>query len=212
MDIIKLVRLLLIGLLPFFMNAQVDPPYPSAPPAASSIAEAEYFVDVDPGFGNGTPIAASGLDVAINNLNVNTTGLADGAHILFIRAKNAQGHWSLVSSRVFGVESGYPTAPAAASNIVAAEYFVATDPGIGNGTAISLSAGLDVALTNVPIDVTGLIPGVHRLALRTQDANGTWSLTSIRDFEVVFDAPYPAAPDPQPNIVATEYLLKQLLF
>ncbi|WP_315817684.1 hypothetical protein [Paraflavitalea speifideaquila] len=100
---------------------------------------AEYFIDTDPGTGNGTAIPLTpGAD--LNNLpaTVNVNGLTNGTHRLYMRTRSAEGRWSLTAVKEFVIDFdlAYPTAPAAAQNLVAAEYFVDTDPGTGNGTPL----------------------------------------------------------------------------
>lgn len=61
----------------------------------ATITNMEYFFDTDPGLGNGT---ALNLPTNIGNENlfdIETTGLNEGEHLLFIRAKNTQDIWSL---------------------------------------------------------------------------------------------------------------------
>lgn len=63
-----------------------DPPYPE-PTAPGDIVYAEYFVDNDPGFGEGIPITiTSGTNLSDVPFEVDLTGLADNAsHVLFLR-------------------------------------------------------------------------------------------------------------------------------
>ncbi|MBX3238773.1 MAG: choice-of-anchor D domain-containing protein [Chitinophagaceae bacterium] len=185
-----------------------DPAYPTVP-AAQNIVSAEYFVDTDPGFGNGIAISLTpGTD--INNMitSVNTTGLANGIHHLYLRVLSAEGRWSLTNDKYFEVndDPAYPTVPAA-QNIVSAEYFVDTDPGFGNGTAIPITPGTDINNMIVSVNTTRLANGIHHLYLRVLSAEGRWSLTNDKDFEVNDDPAYPAAPATPQNIVAAEYFI-----
>ncbi len=73
-------------------------PYPSAPAAAPAIGNMEYFVDVDPGFGNATPITVPVNTGDVNNYAVNIAlsgSLSAGTHYLYIRSK--QNPWSLTN-------------------------------------------------------------------------------------------------------------------
>jgi hypothetical protein len=64
-------------------------------------------------------------------------------------------------------------------NIVLVEYFVDTDPGFGNATAIGgFSASPEVANLKFSVPVASLTEGVHRLYIRAKDANGKWSFVS----------------------------------
>jgi Secretion system C-terminal sorting domain len=187
-----------------------DPAYPASPPAPQNIIKAEYFFDADPGFGNGTDIPVTAA-TTINNLvaSVNTTGLSNGIHRLFIRTRNNEGSWSMVTSSDFLVDFDplYPTAPAAPQNIIRAEYFFDTDPGIGNGTAISITPAADINNLVASITTTGLTNGIHRLYIRTRNNEGAWAITSSRDFLVDTDPVYPAPPAAPQNITQAEYFL-----
>ncbi|MBS1783504.1 MAG: hypothetical protein JSS78_10595, partial [Bacteroidetes bacterium] len=80
----------------------------------------------------------------------------------------------------------YPTAPTAPQNIIAAEYFIDTDPGLGNGTSISITPGVNLSNKTVAINTAGLVNGVHRVYLRTKSGEGNWSMANVKDFIVNF--------------------------
>lgn len=77
---------------------------PSNSPTAATpnITKVEYYIDTDPGYGVATDVPIS-AGTPINNLNINLsmTGLTDGFHLFFARAKDATGTWSMVSSHQF---------------------------------------------------------------------------------------------------------------
>ena len=64
------------------------------------------------------------------------------------------------------------------TTISAAEYFVDTDPGEGNGTALAAQDGaFDSEVESIaPVDfnVTGLSVGPHLIGIRYKDNNNTW--------------------------------------
>lgn len=75
------------------------------PFTTSNISRIEYFVDTDPGFGNGISVPyTAGLDVSNVSFNVDMTYLANTNHHLFIRTKDAQGKWSITN--VFSFNGG----------------------------------------------------------------------------------------------------------
>lgn len=78
-----------------------------------------------------------------------------------------------------------------AVSLQSAEAWFDTDPGIGNGTAISVTQGDPVQLDGT-LSTNSLAPGIHRLYLRTQDELGRWSLAECRIFEIrSTDPPHP---------------------
>ena len=142
------------------------------------IVEAEYFVDTDPGIGNGTIVDVADVANLNTNLSVVTTGLSVGTHHLFVRVKNANNKWSLYDGKPFLVQPDNTNT----SNIVEAEYFIDVDPGTGNGTSMTVSgANVD---TVVPITTQNTLPdGQHILFVRVKNANNKWSLYARSPFE-----------------------------
>lgn len=143
---------------------------------AQNITAAEYFIDQDPGSGLGTTIAVPTPGTTVNLVaSVATGSLPAGFHIVGIRTRDANGVWGLFESRGFYVA----TATADAANITAAEYFFDTDPGPGNGNA--LSVGTSGAVVNFTVAIPASLPaGFHFLAIRVRDANGIWGLLEKR--------------------------------
>lgn len=139
----------------------------------NSVVKAEYFFDTDPGKGNGTniPITAT-LDSINFSASISTTGLTQGLHFLFVRTRDEKGVWSLYQPREFFVRQ----------SITQAEYFFDTDPGVGNGTNIPITATLDSISFTKTINTSGLTEGLHFLFVRTRDNKGIWSLYQPREF------------------------------
>ncbi|MEK6479392.1 T9SS type A sorting domain-containing protein [Catalinimonas sp. 4WD22] len=96
------------------------------------IVAAEYFIDSDAGFGNNQAIevsGTSGLDTL--EFDADLGSLDPGIHMLYMRAKDVNGKWSLVTKRAFVVADD--NAP---SNIVALNYYyydIAEDTIAGEG-------------------------------------------------------------------------------
>ena len=178
-----------------FLNSpnEVSPLYP--------ITKAEYFFDTDPGFGLGTDIGlASATDIPTLNFSPNVAGLSIGRHTLYTRSRittmDGTQRWSQTANRPF-YRAAVETA-SALPNLTRIEYFVDFDPGFGNGTAVSFTAGTTVAALNFDIDVSGLSNGHHRLFTRSRDANGRWSETTASIF---------AVNQPLPEIDRVEYFV-----
>jgi hypothetical protein len=70
--------------------------------SAKEINNIEYFIDTDPGFGNGTPVslATTGNDLTVN-FDVDVSTISGGDHVLYIRCKDDLGRWSEVYSQAF---------------------------------------------------------------------------------------------------------------
>nr|WP_242158771.1 MopE-related protein [Aestuariivivens sediminis] len=184
----------------FFVNANSQ--YQSPP--QNDIVEAEYFFDTDPGVGNtGNPLPVTLGGTIDESFNISTTGLTDGLHVLHIRAKDANGTWSLYERQYFFVNatSQYQSPPQ--YDIVEAEYFFDTDPGVGNtGNPLPVTQGGTID-ESFNISTTGLTDGLHVLHIRAKDANGTWSLYERQYFFVNAASEYQNPP--QYDIVEAEY-------
>lgn len=186
-----------------------DPSYPPAPAAPQNIIAAETFIDTDPGIGQATNIpVTAGLNISNAAATINLTGLSNGFHRLFLRTKNAEGKWSITESKDFLYDfNPVYQSNNTAQNIIAAEYYIDTDPGFGAGTPVTLTPALNITNAAVIVNTNGLSNGVHRLYTRSKNADGSWSLTNIKDFIVDFDFAYPTAPPALQHIVAAEYFI-----
>ncbi|MBX9784135.1 MAG: T9SS type A sorting domain-containing protein [Chitinophagaceae bacterium] len=185
-----------------------NPAYPTVT-IPLNLVRAEYFIDTDPGTGNGTAIIITPA-VDITNLiaGINTTGLSNGIHRLYIRSRNNEGSWSITNQKDFLVDSdpAYPTIPAP-QNIIRAEYFIDTDPGVGNGTSVTITPAVDITNLIAGINTTGLSNGIHRLYIRSRNNEGSWSITSNKDFIVDSDPAYPSTPSTPQNVIQAEYFI-----
>ena len=130
------------------------------------ISEIEYFIDTDPGFGNGTPISfTTGNDVAIVNFNAVLSSLSAGYHTIGVRAR--AGDWGHTHTKEFYISEN--------QNITQAEYFFNSDPGFGNGTPLSVTSGKVVSLNFQP-DLSTLSAGKNYFVARVKTADNQWSL------------------------------------
>jgi hypothetical protein len=196
------VCLLMAGLQGY---AQVSFNLP-ANPGTVNITGAEYFFDTDPGLGKGTSLSVTaGNPITISNASIPVNSLANGIHHLFLRTVDANGHWSLTNAQTLFVVTQVTIASnPALVNITKAEYFFDTDPGAGLATAIPVTAGLNISISNYAIDITSLTGGIHHLFIRTADANGHWSITNVQGLFVV--TPVTIASNPAlVNITQAEY-------
>lgn len=161
-----------------------------------NLTAAEYFFDTDPGQGNGIAVPITPGATANFIANIPTASLTPGFHFVAVRTKGPDGKWGIFESRGFYITSSTTESP----NIAKAEYFFDTDPGQGNGIPISITPG---AISNFTVSLpsTGLTPGFHFLAIRTQGADGRWGVFESRGF--YFSPIATTASD----IVAAEYYI-----
>nr|MBC8147175.1 hypothetical protein [Bacteroidota bacterium] len=146
---------------------------------AQQINYAEYFFDNDPGYGNGTSLTITQNNTIDANFSISTSSLSLGIHKLYVRTKSTTGEWSLCNYRLL-----YIRETASNSQIVAAEYFIDTDPGMGNATSVSLTAG-DTITINQSISTASISPGIHYLYVRVKNAANRWSLIAPRLIYVI---------------------------
>lgn len=202
----RIILLFVLCLLLLQQATAQDPAYPM-PGIPQNIVQAEYFFDVDPGFGAGTAISIT-PGVTLTNVlaTINTSGLASGIHRFGMRTRNADGGWSLTNAAEFLVnfDPAYAT-PVTVQTITRAEYFIDADPGFGNGTTIAFTPAVDVANVVAAINTTGLPIGIHRVYLRTQNAEGGWSITAQKEFLVDENPAYPMPPVAPGPLVYAEY-------
>ena len=141
----------------------------------------EYFFDSDPGLGQATPIEFTSYTQVDQTFTADVSTLENGIHRLFVRAKDSTGKWSILSSRLFNVIE--TTEHTSATQIIAIEYFIDTDPGLGNGVQVDLSSGADITI-QFDSELNSIPNGIHRLFVRAKDNNNNWSILGSRLFNV----------------------------
>lgn len=145
--------------------------YKSPQILGSTIVAAEYFIDEDPGVGNATAATITQGTSMNEFLALPLTAVSEGIHILHIRVKNNLNQWSLYARQVF-----YKSPAILGNNLTAAEYFIDIDPGVGNGTAVSIT---QAAIIDEFLNITlpnNLSIGNHILHIRVKSSSGKWSL------------------------------------
>ncbi|HRH38743.1 MAG TPA: hypothetical protein PK760_10380, partial [Flavobacteriales bacterium] len=142
------------------------------------VTQAEFYWDTDPGEGSGTPMVAfdGNFDAAWEAITLETNSLpATGTHVLHMRTMDVNDVWGAPFSVVVEVMDGVVTFPEI--HVRAAEYYVNTDPGEGNGTPmLAVDGNFDSALEaikggGIPVPV---IAGVNVLWMRSKDVNDNW--------------------------------------
>ncbi|MFN6018707.1 MAG: DUF5011 domain-containing protein [Verrucomicrobiota bacterium] len=143
------------------------------------IIAAEYFWDLDPGKGSGTPISisTSGNDATFSTQSLSLSDLSGGNHRLGIRFKNAAGRWSnpvyrgLSSFVLFGEQDTTPPVLTltGASIMSLTQGAVFTDPG---ATAIDGVDGNISAKVVVTISVDPSRAGMQTIEYAVVDRAG----------------------------------------
>lgn len=162
----------------------------SAPPGLPNVVQLEYFIDNDPGLGSGNQLAITAATDITKNFMVDIGSVASGFHTLYVRAKNANGQWSVLNANPF-----FKTYPAAAplAKVQKLEYFIDHDPGLGNAANLSITAGTDVT-KSFSVDLGSVSGGFHTLYIRSQDSTGHWSVLHAYPFFKTYAAPQAVAP------------------
>jgi hypothetical protein len=153
-------------------------------PVADQIDAAEYFFDTDPGVGNGQPIAVDTPGLSVDLTSSMAVNLTPGVHQLCVRIRSDLGYWSNVRTRtvIVSQESLLPTI----HYIDAAEYYIDSDPGLGNGTPIAVPTATTVDISEL-IDASGIAVGVHQLYIRVRSDQNLWSDFAVQEFTVTSD-------------------------
>jgi tellurite resistance-related uncharacterized protein len=173
--------------------------------AQPNITAVEYFFNTDPGPGNGTAITITpGTSIDIVNLNIPTTTLPQGWHLLCVRARDANNVWGFYECRrIYLREPPPPVSPDPIYPVSQMEYFYNTDNGPGTGTAIPITQGNDIDVVNFNLANT-LPQGWHTVHVRTKNTNNVWGFYESRKI-YVREPPPPVPPDPVYDISAMEF-------
>jgi hypothetical protein len=145
-----------------------------------NIAQAEYFIDIDPGFGNATsiPVSTPGNDLTLT-LSPEIQALGPGIHYIQFRAMDLNGRWGTGANAIFVVVKLQSSAE---SDIQQVEYFIDTDPGYGMGTPVTLSSvGNDLTI-DFTASLSGLDDGNHVLYIRAKNDLNRWGQVYAEGF------------------------------
>ena len=113
--------------------------------------------------------------------NINLSLFINGINTLYIRAKDANGQWSITNHFTFVKDP--LIAPVIAANTISLEYFIDTDPGFDLATPVSVPSSQNISNFTFPANIATVTTGNHNLFVRAKDANGKWSLTNVLAFE-----------------------------
>lgn len=154
-----------------------------APPAQpGDLTEVEYFLNEDPGFGNGLAAWTGSTPQADGiTFSPDLASAVTGINTLFVRSRTDDGTWGLTNHRAVVV-----IVPEEVPDIVRVETFALPGPDPGFGMAdqhIVSSPAWDLPqyVFDSPVPV-GLSPE-DTLMVRSLDALGRWSLTNYVEVE-----------------------------
>jgi hypothetical protein len=140
----------------------------------------EYFIDEDPGYGNGTSLEIlPGSELTVS-ADLSLEALPDGMHTLYVRAEDNKGSWGQVFYQAFMKL----TALTDITKVTSLEYFVNTDPGFGEGARVNLNTPKQSTMKYFKVDPADFQPGTNRLYVRALDSKGKWGMVYTTEFEV----------------------------
>lgn len=166
--------------------------------AQKVLTQGEYYFNADPGIGNGVSFGFSSASEIEENIAISVGNLEPGFHQLYVRLKDSEGRWGIVQNRLFYLQSMENIQP---NQLQALEYYINSDPGVGNGNDLSLAGNGDFL---GEISTAGLESGFHFLYVRYKDTQGNWGIAQRRMF-------YLEAPVDQSNLelTALEYFFNE---
>lgn len=152
------------------------------PPVVPQIVDAEYFIDNDPGVGNGHPIDITPGSPQELIIDINNSGLGAGFHKVFIRTFDSNTKWSLYEGRSFYIQPEKPDNQP--QSIVAIEYFFGDEHiPFGEGTMVNLTSASQIDET-IDIDLFGMEPGQYTISIRAKDDRNVWSYVKASGFTI----------------------------
>lgn len=149
--------------------------------AQPNITAIEYFFNTDPGPGNGTAISISAnTTIDLTNINIPTTSLAQGWHLLCVRAKDASNVWGFYECRRVYIREDVIIVPdPPVYDITQLEFFYNNDNGPGTGTTIPITQGATIDVVNENLAST-LPVGWHTVHVRAKNADEKWGFYESR--------------------------------
>ena len=161
------------------------------PNVLQNAAYFEYYIDTDPGPGNGTQVPISNDDNIDITFHLNFSNLSPGLHTLIVRSRDKQGFWGYPNRHSFMIleDGNY--------NIMQAEYYVDNDPGLGNAIPLSIAGSAPDYDISFSPSLTGLSFGIHTIYVRAKSNQGYWGETQRHPFMLI--------PTSNVNITQAEY-------
>jgi len=187
---------------------------------SSNIQRAEGFINTIGADGSGFPLTPrDGLfnelvEDAYVYIPLSTISqLGVGTHQIYVHAQDVSGNWGTTDFVDFVIDTDTPTvsnvvvdpvttdgtvsvaltatATDPTSDIDMAEWFTGTDPGAGNGAAMTVTWNSTTLVWDLAgtINASGWMPGNYTISVRARDAAGNWSATDSVSLEVTQGPP-----------------------
>lgn len=134
------------------------------PVAENRITHGEWFLNSDPGEGNGTPVTIGFPLPEVSIPPFTPPGYSDG-DVIFVRFKSTNGSWGRPRSLAKN-----PPLQISSNRIIAGEWFLGNDPGPGNG--VSFSPPFDS--TEITKTFTPNLMGNNTVFVRFKNSNRAW--------------------------------------
>src|SRR5690606_21906556 len=141
----------------------------------SQVVGFEYFIDSDPGVGNGIPLELEPGSSIGGFYNIPLNKFEQGFHRIGLRSHDIQGAYSQTLIHSFFIT------PSSSSQLVEVEYYIDSDPGQGNGLKIPIQMDAEGGIRYI-IPLSEVNVGGHLLGIRTKDNLGFWSQTQLHFF------------------------------
>lgn len=142
-----------------------------------SITAAEFFIDDDPGTGNGIAIPVSTTDSLNTVFSAATQFLSEGFHTLFFRQKNAKGAWGNTEGRTFYVQRP----DTIDKSLVRISWYFDGDEAAAQSMAVNSGDSLNQVFVWPTAPLTD---GSHALHVQVEDAQGVVSMVRVDSFTI----------------------------
>ena len=141
----------------------------------NNVVNGEYFIDQDPGFGEGTSINVSTPDtIVLQDFTAALVGLTEGYHKLYGRFRDAHGNWSQTFRRNIEVIKDENL------KVANGEYFFRIDNGYGGSNPVVFATPSADGTFSFIIPSAQIPSNADTLFVRVRDdAESRWSLTRM---------------------------------
>ena len=147
---------------------------PLPPKDEAQLKGVEYWIDSDPGLGLATFLAGDASSVADFTIDTDGLGLEPGYHTLGFRAISYCGGRPCYGPTL--TQSFYvPLPPKDEAQLKGVEYWIDSDPGLGQATFLAGDAS-SIADFTIDVNDLGLAPGYHLIGFRSFSSCGGKSL------------------------------------